>query len=489
MNSSSSKKQYSLFQIMIWVLFWTSLRIVSEKLLLFYPIRMDPFQEHIRILIEYQYYFMILFILLCLLTVALVKKTFIEVANFGAWIFPLVIIPPYIDRFLMGRWEGYIYGSVENLWSNILTLCFASGEAGLGISLEILLGLICISAYVQVKTRSAWKSCIAWFGSSSIIMILSTPELFVGSLADFLFLPFLPIYYYIPFLILCFVMYGFYDIRKLKSVMGNLRLTRASIFLASVFLGYFSAIQLGASLNITRLLLTLGSVFLCWEVSVVVNDICDIEIDQKTNLNRPLIKNILSKKEYAQVAWFFAYFSLSCTIIMGKTIFMLNILWLLLALMYSIPPIRLRRNICGNFVIGFALLISFIQGIISVGGTSILLDRKNVAFSLLVLLFGIVVPLTKDLKDIEGDTLAHVSNIFTNYGRVKGKKIVTAFLGITLMLPVFFIVQLKIALLVAGCAIFASFIFYRRENEKWVYVISAVEATILYIYLYYCHTF
>ena len=118
------RKRFSLLQIFLQIIGIVCIRVFFEKLLLEYPVRMDLFQNDMRLYLENIYFFIILFIVLVFFVSKLAQETFKEVANIGVKFFPIIIIPPVLDAFLYNRVSGYSYGSVDNFWSNVFTFTY-----------------------------------------------------------------------------------------------------------------------------------------------------------------------------------------------------------------------------------------------------------------------------------------------------------------------------------------------------------------------------
>ncbi len=142
-------------------------------------------------------------------------------------------------------------------------------------------------------------------------------------------------------------------------------------------------------------------------------------------------------------------------------------------------------NVLGNALIGLALVLSFMGGFLSVGSLADLFDQKNIAFYLVLWAFGTVITLTKDLKDIDGDAVHKVSNIYSIFGRANGKNIVLALLFMVMVLPFVFIHHVPRMLVVILLAVWTCYLYYKRENERIVYIMAAIEGTFLFVCLYF----
>ncbi len=293
-----------------------------------------------------------------------------------------------------------------------------------------------------------------------------------------------PVCFFLFLLLSANLLYYKHSKHKYLSVIFNLRPVRALIFISAVFVGAMASSSMEGFESYLKVFSAFASVFFAWEFSVVINDICDQEIDKITNKTRPLPLGILSVKEYAWIAAVYAFFALSFAFIVNAPVFLIAIVWVILGIAYSVHPFRLRKNILGNILIGVALASSFTAGFLSLGDPADLFGRTNLTFFIVLLVFGAAITLTKDLKDIRGDTAQEVKNIYLVYGRKKGKKIVIVLLFVSLVFPAALIrdiVQLCVMVIFAGLTCFC---YYRKEDERMVYVMAALEGAYLFILLY-----
>jgi len=337
--------------------------------------------------------------------------------------------------------------------------------------------MIVLFGYVYFKTRNFWKGILFALFVEVFLIVFSTPDLFFGEgMGDYFYNFFLPFYYFIPFLF--FLMLSLFIFQKEKSfaILGNMRPLRSLIFVLAVFLG--GVVQLLMKENVYPLQLFLGSLamFLAWQVAIIVNDIYDVDIDRACNRLRPLVKGTLSVEEYKMAASILFFLSLSFAVLLGIRVLFLIASVLFFAYLYSVPPLRARNNIGGNIIIGISILIAFWVGIYSSGSGDIL-AKPIVFLSGLIFLLGMVLTLAKDIKDIEGDKQNGVVNLFTIYGREKGKRITAFLIFVSLMVPA--IVYLDLTIFVFSLA--AVIYYYKRESIFGIYI-SGVLVVFLVVF-------
>lgn len=280
------------------------------------------------------------------------------------------------------------------------------------------------------------------------------------------------------------IFYYRHDRTKYRAVVSNLRPVRAIIFMVTVLAGAIAATPHGGFANFTKVFLTALSVFLVWEFSVIINDVYDLAIDRITNRRRPLPQAKLDIEEYRAVAFICALFAIFMALFVNFSVFLLSVLWIVLGIIYSAPPLRLRKNFGGNILIGFSLATSFMGGFLSLGNAYDLLRGENVAFSAALLILGTVMTLAKDLKDIHGDSQQGIKNVYSVYGKENGKKIVILLLFVGLISPFAFIGSISMLWALVPFALLTSYIYHKREDERIVYLLAAVEGVYLFAWLY-----
>lgn len=463
-------RQFSYQQIFFLVILITTLRILVEWCLFEFPIQLNIFQDYVRFYLENVYYFLIVFLAGAVAISLIGRIALKEVMNFGARLYPVIILPPLIDGLLLGRKEGYYYATMPNMAANFFTLSFIDGDATLGISIEILIGLIGIFSYVCWKTKKAWKGIICALVINAFLVVISTPDLIFGEgRGDYYSDYFLPCYYFLPFLLYLSLALHIYSRDKFYAILGNIRIARSLIFIFAVFLGGTFTNYLGLPKYFLKLSCGALAIFFVWQVSIIVNDIFDVSIDSVTNRSRPLVTGIITVQGYWLVTSIFSFLALSFAVVVSLKVFILIVAALIMAHLYSSPPMRLRKNLFGNILIGIALFLSFWVGIFASGYYPVAFQRAWF-LSGLIFIFGAALSMTKDIKDIEGDAANNIENLFTIYGKKHGKRIATGLAFIVFNIPTVVCSSGIIFLL----SLLAAGLYYKFESIKSVYIIGAV---------------
>lgn len=462
-------KELSYRGIFYGLLFVIGVRIAFDWTLLDYPLVVDGMQNIVRFALENTYYFLILFLLSSLFIAFLTKERLRSLMSLLLRVYPIIIIPPILDRLFFGHQEGYFYARSYNFALNFFTFSI-KGDATLGLTIEVLIGLAFVFAYVYIKTKSVLKAFFSIVVIDFILTVMSTPDLFFGeALGDYHFDYFLPLYYFVPFFILlCLTVYGF-NKEKLCAAIDNIRWVRSFVFILAVCAG--GVVRFIFTQEVSYLYLFYGSViaFLVWQVSVMVNDVSDIDIDRQTNKTRPLVSGVITAAEYSFAAEILVFIVLSFGAITNIYLFALALLHCFLAYIYSVPPFRLRKHFGGNVLIGVSVASSYWIGLYA-SGSQFVFNRDMHFISFLLFCFGTLISLVKDIKDFEGDRKQGVVNIYTLCGREKGKLITTALIFLTFTIPAVAFANFWFVLLSAG----ASFLYYKFESIQAVYAFGII---------------
>jgi len=159
-------------------------------------------------------------------------------------------------------------------------------------------------------------------------------------------------------------------------------------------------------------LLGIGSILLVAAGVYMLNDVFDVDIDSISNPQRPLVRRDISPSRVLKVSLLciligvlsLSLFSLQSSLMMG--------FFGLLGIVYSAPPVRLRRYfLLPYLIIGCGVLFSFLAGV-GLGDSSVL-ETKYVIGALLLFAFFVGGSTAKDFRDVEGDVKAGVRTIAT----------------------------------------------------------------------------
>jgi chlorophyll synthase len=191
----------------------------------------------------------------------------------------------------------------------------------------------------------------------------------------------------------------------------------------------------------------------------------DLSIDLLSNPKRPLAQALVPPTSYLVLSFALGILALIMGFSLGGMSFLLTLLALIGSWAYSAPPLRLRQRLFSTLVIGWGSCLAFLIGYFSrTRLRDISLDKRTLFLSLTIFAALSLGPLTKDLKDYQGDLRAGVRTFFTAFGLSKGKKIVSFLLGLSLLTPLLLFHEPLDIVVLTGIAAASSLLFYYREK-------------------------
>jgi len=405
--------------------------------------------DFVGVLIHGTFVFFLVSYLIVLLFVKLITneetKKIATVLLWGQW---LIVLPPVIDRLIFKEnpyKSFYLFGSVDEVFRKFFLFFGDSPHYGItyGTRFLILVTIVFLAFYAFVKTRSYLKVVFMAVGAYFLLYLLGAfPSLvtffwtFVGegtvsevkahTVAGDFFTPlryfgfelnsfkyvihFKLAFYYNLLLVVCLLILQFFENKKkLFALFRNVRVPQTIYQIGLMFVGFGMAIffeKTGERFNEVSFLVLLNAtlaVVLAWLFSVVVNDLEDIRIDEKSNTKRPLVQRVFSVVEYREYAFLYAFLALLSGLIVGFPSFVLIGLFLLITWAYSSYPFRLRRIVfVSSGVSALASLLILIAGFFLGTGfdSPEIFPWRIIGF--LFVVYTLVVPI-KDLKDIVAD--------------------------------------------------------------------------------------
>ncbi len=168
--------------------------------------------------------------------------------------------------------------------------------------------------------------------------------------------------------------------------------------------------------NISQFFLISFSLFLLFQSALILNDYFDRKGDRYVRETNPFFEKFNKKK----VIFYFLFFTLSSLFIsiFSKRIFLVILFSHILHIVYSIPPLRLKKYFPLNLLcLGIAALFSFMMGF------GINLPLREIPFKVYLLIFLGLTPAIsfRDLPDAEGDKILNVKTLPIIFGEQKGR--------------------------------------------------------------------
>jgi 4-hydroxybenzoate polyprenyltransferase len=250
-----------------------------------------------------------------------------------------------------------------------------------------------------------------------------------------------------------------------KALLKELSSFRTLHFILMVTVGIYLKKTLSL-LSFPDFLYILAGIFLIvivWLSTLLINSVYDLPIDRISNPNRPLVKGDISPSLYLNLSFVLSVLALSVSFALGIMPFLLTLISLLSSLAYSMPPLRLRKRLFSTLFIGWGSSLAFLIGYFSHSFISDISISSDALFlALLIFIAFSVGPLTKDIKDYEGDLKHGVKTFFTVYGMEKGTKIVAVLLGISLLVPLLLFHKIMDIIIFVSLSVLISLSFYLR---------------------------
>jgi len=165
---------------------------------------------------------------------------------------------------------------------------------------------------------------------------------------------------------------------------------------------------LGAS--ITRLFSGFIVGFTFCAVSMVTNDIYDLDIDRANRLDRPLVSGRASVKGAYRLAWILGLTGLLTSAVTGIYTFALALFSLLVGVYYNAKGKKM--GLPGNLMVAYNIGIPILYG-------ALVVERFTATIAvywLMVFLTGLGREIVKDIADVEGDKVKGVKSLAITRG-------------------------------------------------------------------------
>jgi 4-hydroxybenzoate polyprenyltransferase len=426
-----------------------------------------------------------------LLLKVITRDKLLKIANVTCIGFLILPLAPLLDHFVFHRVGGYDYLPKKVFLDSLLTSVGPPEYAGIGQILMIWLIIIFTSLFVAIKTRSMSKAIVNCFVLYFFILAMSTPTL-NGIFNENYTYPqtFFLLYYLILtaiFIILIItiskrgLLYSLIrSLRPLTTLHATIMVLIGLILAAQVKVGELIHFPFTEKFGYVGMSL-LAIVFLWW-FTVLLNQIYDYDIDRITAQDRVLVKGLLTKSEVTQITILFGILSVFLSLLIGYIIIPVAI-GLVLAILYSVPPVRFRNHLLSITFLGLGSSLEFLAGYLTfptitniAGRVFPLISYPALHIPLSCALIGIIIfiafstgPAIKDLKDYEGDKKSGVKNIYTVFGMEQGLKIVSILLFVSFISPILLFHSTVDVIILGVTSVAVMILFYRYKNVEMVF--------------------
>ncbi len=413
---------------------------------------------------QYAFFFAVYLALAFLIKLFFPKKDIIKILKFVFTTSLIIVIPPIVDALFGGNFKPqYIFSKEEFVYSllNVFNPFVELRALSPGMRVELFIVVIGILAYMWIFEKNLIKSIIVLALFLIITGLIGSFPAFVGrenfntfSLieTDTQRYSTVNLYFLAIFLILLFPNY-FLKILKM-------RIYKFLYYLILLIFGFIIGIKVvkftysNTFANIfdyIGILNVVLSLFLAFLIALIVNDYYDKEIDKINKKPNVFNNGILKENEFLPFVLILLVLCLSFALSTSYAVFVVLLIILSAAILYSIEPIRLKRFwIVSTFNLSFIALMSVVLGIsYFYKDNPLLILNSMISLSILIgitLGFGI-----KDLSDVEGDRKGSIFTaytIFGNFGRyIQAILTSFAFIIISKILEINFIIGIIFSLI------------------------------------------
>jgi 4-hydroxybenzoate polyprenyltransferase len=383
----------------------------------------------------------------------------------------LIVLPPLIDHFLFLRNQPYEYILPKEFAKNFLTLFLFTPKAGFGIFSEIVMIMVLASAYVFLRSRSVPRALLTALFLYLLAGFLATPRLFLPlpSMTDPVVWQSRHVLYFCYNLILSIIVGALFLWRVHpalpKSVFREIWSFRTLHFLAMAGAGLYSRkfFYVFAFPDVLGVFLTFTLMGLIWTVTVLINNVSDLAIDRVTNPGRPLARQDIEPSFYLHLGLILAIVAAFVSLVLGTIALAITIVSLASAIVYSVPPFRLRLRLFSNAFIAWGSVLGFYLGYFAAAPLlSPPVSGNTVRLSLVIFLALFFGSFSKDIKDYQGDLRCGIKTMVTVLGLPKGQRIISAFLFLSLLTPLLIFHKTMDVIFMAVTAAGISLLFYGK---------------------------
>ncbi len=271
------------------------------------------------------------------------------------------------------------------------------------------------------------------------------------------------------------------------SLLRSVKPFRTLHFIVIVLIGYFVYLSLSGTeffiYDTIFIFISSMCMVFTWQFSTMLNDYYDINIDKIVHPKRPLVQGKIDPDAFREIAALFGMITITISLLFSIELLILNILFVIAGILYSIPSIRLKNKVYGHICVGYGSFVSFLYGVFGIltlknvdyflytNDISIEFFSEILSFTLIIFLVFSISPLINAIKDYEGDKKANVRNIYTVYGFDKGKKIVSILIIFLFVTPLILFHSIVDWIVILPLSFMASYIFYKYEKYKVVFLL------------------
>jgi 4-hydroxybenzoate polyprenyltransferase len=468
----------------IFIASWVFLRIFFEGVLEshhFIGFATFSYQTLLTCFCHFPLFYVCLFLVLTIIIALLVKERIAEVTKVASIGLVLIIFVPLID-WVLGRGFMITYPlRLEPYLVNFLNPLVSLAPIGVSSGQRLVIVLISLftGVYGYAKTNSWYRATslgflslivIILFGGLTTILAVNEPErvYIMGGILNTDSQKYCA-FYLLIFSMLSFVYLLLFNREFVRSLYKALRLERMAFYGALAVFGFGVSVSyknidfefgIFNYLGLATMFLSLAFGF--WGLQVF-NDIFDVDIDRMVGKKNAL-QSAIQRKHYYGFSFFLMAVALMYALAINFPAFLILITYLLLGIVYSLPPVRLKRiPFLSTAVIAVAVILAVAFGFtVYYGGRAVnAIPARVLLPTLISVTIGFV---AKDIGHVEGD---RINGVVTVPVLVYRRDTLIGRLPVALLISASYIVYtLFIPKLLVGATIFSLVTFFYTILEK-----------------------
>jgi homogentisate phytyltransferase/homogentisate geranylgeranyltransferase len=271
--------------------------------------------------------------------------------------------------------------------------------------------------------------------------------------------------------------------RNLGAIVRTVRLERLIFYGAMAIFGFILAIhQLGMGFDghefsyLALIMIFLSLCFGFWGLQVV-NDFYDVDIDRVVSKENPLLRGV-GQEYYKIFGCILLFIALAYAFTINFPAFLILNSYLLLGIIYSMPPVRLKRvPLISTFTLALAVMLSIAFGFSVYYGNRAVnaIPLRLLAPTLIAITLGFT---AKDINDISGDRKHGVMTIpvlLYDRNALTGRLPVAAIISCCFLVYIAFIPEIIPGALACATGTLL-YTLLQRDPKEWFYFL------VLYIF-------
>ncbi|MBI0584828.1 MAG: UbiA family prenyltransferase [Methanomassiliicoccus sp.] len=525
------RNRLSIIGVFLYVLMIALVRDISEYYLLDRAFVTDPHPWIYSIAHHVAFYFLTFFGLVFLIS-AFSRRGVRKAVNYVSMFFWVIVLPPFLDRFLFGSQTNYAYFSPTDFLNYLLN--FSGPTFHPGQAIEIVVALFAVVAYVAWTKRASFGTvsgramivvevALLLLFTLMSLFIMATPGAYlpVGNEGGIPTFPGFEVTRYFQFHLFIFAYYMvlllgilaslayLHAPRAFRGLVLSMRPAQtvmfAGIVAAGIALGWssfagneyiYNILDRPYWVNLSFVILSILSAMLAWLVTTMWNDLADHRDDSPERAGRTLASGTVGRRDLAEMS----VVLMSMSLIMGALLSWTHVALLgtifLLGAVYSFRPVRFKDRLLSPLLLGAGAFLAFIYGFMTplspmvlyqgdpglvLPGSWELLFPTPTAQAVLIGLYmflGLVVgSMVTDIDGYEEDRRGGVETAYTKFGTDGGRKIVSVLVLLASFTPLALFQDLGDIIIFPVLGVAASLVFLRTGRSGYVLLIALAGMT------------